>query len=189
MKVENYLSNIVKYIELFLKDHDKIVIAIDGMCGSGKTTLAQEINSFFNGNIIHMDDYFLPLEKRTEERLSTPGGNVNYEKVYEDIVLNLDKDLIYEPFVCKTKSFKEKSIIKFNKVTIIEGSYALHPYFKKYYDLAIVLKISDTKQIERLSKREGLKLDDFINKWIPLENKYFEYYDIFSKADFLIDIK
>ena len=182
-------KNIIDSIDKILKEKQSIIIAIDGMSGSGKTTLANELKTKYNANLIHMDDYFLPLNMRSKERLSTPGGNVNYEKFYNDIVLNLNKDLISEPFDCKTKSFKEKVIIKHNKVTIIEGSYSLHPYFKNYYDISIALRIDPKIQIERLTKREKNKVQNFIDLRIPLENKYFNYYKIFDKATFLIDIK
>lgn len=182
-------KNIIDSIDKILEEKESIIIAIDGMSGSGKTTLANELKDKYNANLIHMDDYFLPPNMRSKERLSAPGGNVNYEKFYNDIILNLDKDLISEPFYCKTKSFKEKVIIKHNKVTIIEGSYSLHPYFKDYYDISIVIKIDPKVQIERLTKREKDKVQNFIDLWIPLENKYFNYYKIFDKATFLIDVK
>lgn len=182
-------QNIIKAIDKILNEKQSIIIAIDGMSGSGKTTLAVELKDKYNANLIHMDDYFLPLNMRSKERLATPGGNVNYEKFYNDIILNLNQDLISEPFDCKTKTFKEKTIINHNKVTIIEGSYSLHPYFKNYYDISIVLKIDPKLQVERLTNREKDKVQNFIDLWIPLENKYLNYYKIFDKATFLIDIK
>jgi len=183
------ISQIIELMNKIIDEKGEVVIVIDGMSGSGKSTLAKEINNYFNGNVIHLDDYFLPPNKRDEERLKEPGGNVNYEKFYEDIVLNIKKDLISEPYSCSSGTFKEKKIIKHSKVTIIEGSYSLHPYFKKYYDLAVVLKISDSLQEERLRKREKDNFINFKNKWIPLENYYFSTFNIFSKADLLIEVK
>ncbi len=50
------------------------VIVIDGMCGSGKSTLAAALGKQMVGEVIHMDDFFLPFDLRTKERLSAPGG-------------------------------------------------------------------------------------------------------------------
>ncbi len=180
------INDVIKRIDEYLKTHEEVVIAIDGKSGSGKTSLGKKLNDYYKGNLIHMDDYFLPFNLRSKERLEEVGGNVNYEKFYNDIVLNLKGNLISEPYSCKSGKFKEKKIIKHSKVTIIEGSYSLHPYFKKYYDISIGLDISYSTQLERLKVREGDNLINFINKWIPLENKYFEYFDIFSKVDILL---
>jgi ABC-type multidrug transport system fused ATPase/permease subunit len=56
-----------------------LTIAIDGMAGAGKTTLASLLSQIFNCAVIHMDDFFLPFEMRTPQRLAQPGGNVHYE--------------------------------------------------------------------------------------------------------------
>ncbi len=184
-----YIAKIIELMNKIISEKGEVVIAIDGMSGSGKSTLANKINEYYKGNIIHLDDYFLPPSKRNEERLKEPGGNVNYEKFYEDVILNIKNDFFIEAFSCSTGSFKKKEKKKHNKVTIIEGSYSLHPYFKKYYDLAIVLKISDSIQEERLLKREKENYINFKNKWIPLESYYFSSFDIFNKADLLVEIK
>ena len=57
------------------------VVAIDGRCGSGKTSLAALIAALFPCNVFHMDDFFLPPALRTPERLSQPGGNVDRERM------------------------------------------------------------------------------------------------------------
>ena len=180
------IKDVIKRIDEYLKTHEEVVIAIDGKSGSGKSTLGKKLNEYYKGNLIHMDDYFLPFNLRSKERMEEIGGNVNYEKFYNDIILNLKQDLISEPYLCKTGKFKEKRIIKHSKVTIIEGSYSLHPYFKKYYDISIGLDISSEAQIERLKKREGDNLINFINKWIPLENKYFDGFKVLEKVDILL---
>ena len=58
----------------------RAVIAIDGMAASGKSNLAARLAEELDGCVIHMDDFFLPPELRTQERLSSPGGNVHYER-------------------------------------------------------------------------------------------------------------
>lgn len=186
LKLRNYINEISDFIYNYLKTHDSIVIAIDGKSGSGKTTLANYLKENFDSNVIHTDDYFLPLNLRTKERRNEIGGNINYEKFKNDVIDHLKNDITIEAFNCKTLTFKEKIILKHKKITIIEGSYALHPYFGKYYDYSIGIDIDSKKQIERLKKREGINLDNFINLWIPLENKYFDYFNIFSKVDLLI---
>ena len=69
-------------IDELLSLKKEIVVAVDGCAASGKTTLAKILKERYDCQIIKMDDFFLPLNKRTEERLSTPGGNIDYERFY-----------------------------------------------------------------------------------------------------------
>lgn len=168
---------------LQLKNKDSFILAIDGMCGSGKSTLAQELHYIFGGNLFHMDDFYLPLDKRTQERLLMPGGNVDYERFLESVLIPLSRkeDIYYKRFDCSSMTLAETEIISYHPISIIEGSYSLRPELADYYTDIVVLKISDDMQIERLTKRNPEHIDSFVDKWIPLENKYFEYYQIMDK--------
>ena len=167
---------------------EKIIIAIDGMTGSGKSTLAKELSQEYNNApIFHADDFFLLPELRTEERLNEPGGNIHYERMKKEVIDPLIEgkisDLIkYKPFNCRIQNFDDEKNLKINKINIVEGSYCLNPYFGKYYDLSIFLKINEKEQIERLTKRAPKMINNFINKWIPLEKKYHDAFNLYEKC-------
>ena len=57
-----------------------ILVAIDGRCGSGKTTLGEYLKGQLDCNLFHMDDFFLRMEQRTPDRMKETGGNVDYER-------------------------------------------------------------------------------------------------------------
>ena len=57
------------------------VIAIEGRCGSGKTTLADILSELFEATVIHMDDFFLPPSLRTAQRLNEAGGNIHLRTI------------------------------------------------------------------------------------------------------------
>lgn len=63
-----------------------IVIAIDGPCAAGKSTLAKKLAEEIDGQVVHMDDFFLPGRLRTPARLREPGGNVHYERFQEEVL-------------------------------------------------------------------------------------------------------
>lgn len=187
MNDKKILNTIQNKINQLLKEKENIVIAIDGMSNSGKTTLANQLTSIYDANLIHTDDFFLPHELRTSLRLSEPGGNIHYERFKKEIINNLSKNILYRPFSCKTLDYKEPIKLKLKRVTIIEGSYSLHPYFSKYYDLSIFLSISNEEQKERVCNRENKeKQVVFLSKWIPLENYYFKTYNIKEGANMKI---
>lgn len=184
------MDRIINKINELLKDKKYIVIAIDGMAASGKTTLANELSKQYDLNIIHCDDFFLPFNKRSKVRLSEPGGNIDYERMYEEVIANLNNSEIkYKPFNCNIMDYDKEISLSKKRITIIEGSYSLHPYFKDYYDLSIYLKIDEKLQKERIIKRNGAILfNRFINEWIPMENRYKEEFDILNKVDIIMNV-
>ena len=80
-----------------------ILVAIDGRCGSGKTTLGEYLKEQFDCNLFHMDDFFLRMEQRTPDRMKETGGNVDYERFYETVLVPVQKkeSVCYQPFSCK----------------------------------------------------------------------------------------
>lgn len=183
---------VVRAIEQLLekKDNDPIVVAIDGKCGSGKTTLGYYLQKKFDCNLLHMDDFFLQNYQRTEERLSEPGGNVDYERFKEEVLEPLlsKKTVCYRIFNCMIREIDQEYEITPKRLNVVEGSYSQHPYFKHPYDLCVFLDIDPLFQIENIKSRNGLeKLELFQSKWIPMENKYFDYYKIKENSDIIVE--
>ena len=78
-------------IDALLTRDGQVFVAIDGKCTSGKTTLAAKIAEKYDCNVFHMDEFFLRPEQRTPERFSQVGGNVDYERFWQEVLLPLKK--------------------------------------------------------------------------------------------------
>ena len=185
--------DILKSLYQYLESHDSLTIAIDGKCGSGKSTLASLLKEVFQANLFHMDDFFLQPHQRTPERYQQPGENVDHERFLESVLIPLKhKDTVsYQIFDCQTmtlsSSIEERT---YRPINIIEGTYSLHPHLMPFYDIKIGLMIDDDFQIERIVLRNGAtQAQMFIDKWIPLENKYFNHYHIFDYVDIFHETK
>lgn len=165
----------------------QLIIAIDGRSGAGKSTLAGTLEEKLGVSVVHMDDFFLQPHQRTVERLAEPGGNVDYERVEAEVLKPLqsgETQISYRRFDCKTMCLGDVRTVDGNKVVVVEGSYSCHPRLKKYYDLTIFLDVNHETQIQRLRERVGEeRLQMFIEKWIPLEEAYFEAYHIKENCD------
>jgi len=159
------------------------VVAIDGRCASGKTTLCDILLQVYGGSKVCADDFFLPIELRTEDRLKEAGGNIHYERFKSEVADNISKDSFsYGVFSCKTMSVsREREVNK--KPVFVEGSYCLHPNFGRYYDKSLYLDISPSLQRERILNRNPEMAENFFNKWIPMENNYEKAFSVKSKAD------
>ena len=185
------INAILETIERQLKTEQRpVIVAIDGMSGSGKTTLAHTLQQHFpQSNVFHMDDYFLQPHQRTTERLSEVGGNVNYERFREEVLLHVnDADgLVCRAYDCRTQTLGSDIHVPWQPLVIIEGAYSQHPYFGTMYDIRIFCKITKEEQKERIIKRSGKeKWERFENEWIPKEQAYLEKYQVKEHCDFVL---
>lgn len=184
-----------KFIDLFravdrlLAEKEFVRIAIDGRCASGKSTLGALLERVYGATLFHMDDYFLPFEKKTPERLAQPGGNVDYERFYEEIASRpAGAEIVWRPFDCMTQALAEEIRVSPGRLTVVEGSYALHPELRGAYDLKVFLDIDPERQSARILKRNGPEMHKrFVNEWIPLENEYFDGLNIRALSDLAFD--
>lgn len=186
--MHNYLPQIQERIDLLLSSGKPIVIAIEGCCTAGKTTLAAEIARRYDCNLFHMDDFFLRPHQRTASRLAEPGGNLDRERFTEEILLPLStgKPFSYHRFDCSTLSLSIPIAVEPKPLTLIEGTYCLHPSFGTVYDLTIFLSVSPETQRSRLMDRPSFLLNRFLQEWIPMENRYFDHFSIRSRCDIQI---
>ena len=180
----------IQYIDVLKKIEDEQIklIRIDGMAGSGKSTLANLISEYFDYQIIHIDDFFLQKHQRTQERLNEIGGNLDYERFIEEVIvpINNHQDFIYQVFDCSCMELNDKKSIFIDKGMIIEGSYSLHPKFN-LDSFNIFLEIKEELQRKRIYKRNGEFLyHKFIHEWIPKEKIYFKTFNIKDKANIII---
>lgn len=165
------------------------VIAVDGRAASGKTTFSRQLAYITGGGVIHMDDFFLPVDMRTAERLNQPGGNVHYERFKKEVIPHLKyaDAFSYQRFDCSKMSPGDMINVSASRWRIVEGAYCFHPVFGNYADLKIFFDITPETQLKRIRKRNGERAAQmFTSRWIPLEEKYIKAYGIKAQADVII---
>lgn len=181
-------SELISLLRAWDKQNARKIIAIDGRCASGKTTLASYISEHIPCDTVHMDDFFLPFEMRTSERLSQAGGNMDRERLLLEILIPLKNGggYAYSKFSCKNGLITPGEKIMPQKITIVEGSYSCHPDLFEFYDLHIFLSVDKKTQKERILQRNKDNADAFFSKWIPLEEKYFSEFNIKEKCEIVL---
>lgn len=187
--VQKYYLPVLKAIDQRL-GRQNLIVAIDGRCASGKTTLAHLLSEIFPCNVIHMDDFFLPPHRKTKERMAEPGGNVDRERFCREVILPLKNRLpfSYGRYSCQTGSITPSPQIIPSSLTVIEGAYSLHPLYQTEFDLKIFVSCSKEKQIERILRRNGeTMLRRFVEEWIPMEEQYFSAFAVESHCDLCVN--
>ena len=159
-----------------------VVIAIDGRCASGKSTLAAALKAALEDgacgsvDLFHMDDFYLRPEQRTAERFAESGGNVDRERFLEEVLEPLlrGEAFAYRPFDCGTMALRGPVAVPKARLAIVEGSYSCHPLLRGNYDLRVFLSVGPAEQRRRLLQRNGEeRLRLFEERWIPFEERYF----------------
>lgn len=173
-------THIRNEIDRLLKEKDAVLVAIDGNCTAGKTTLAAKLAEEFSCNVFHMDQFFLQPHHRTAARLAEAGGNVDYERFQQEVLLPLTRGepVSYQPYDCRTKTLQPPVALPRQRLNIIEGTYSCHPFFGKPYDLTIFLSVSPEVQRQRVLLRPEFKHRMFFEVWIPMEQTYFDTFAI-----------
>lgn len=183
------ISQILQAIRSLPQDHP-VVVAIDGRCASGKTTLAARLKQELHCPVFPLDDFFLRPEQRTPQRLAQPGGNVDYERFAQEVLLpwREGKLFFYRPYNCHTQAFDPAVWVSPGTLAIAEGSYSCHPAFWEQADLHLFLTVDPAVQQQRILARngpEGWKV--FQSKWIPLEERYFTAFSIPQRCELCFD--
>ena len=175
--------------KLIATSENRIIVAIDGPCGSGKTSLANSLKEVYDCNVFSMDDFFLPQEMRHAERYKEPGGNVHYERFFQEVITNIKANIPfqYQVFNCKMMDFSHKIHVNPKGINIVEGVYSLHPALEHAYNYKVFLDIDEKEQRERILARNGGEmLKRFETMWIPLEKEYFESFSIKDRCDLIL---
>lgn len=184
------------FLPVFLKldsmlQEKEVILAIDGGSAGGKTTLGKLLEQRYACKVFHMDDFFLRPEQRTKERLAEPGGNVDRERFYEEVLEKLveRKEVTYRRYDCKTMSLLEPITIEPTRLTVVEGAYSMHPMFSDYYDYSVFLDIDKETQKERIINRNTPEMAErFFKEWILLEQEYFKNFNVKDRCDIVIPV-
>lgn len=167
-----------------------LVLALDGRCGSGKTTLANGLAAQFPGcTVLHTDDFYLPPARRCPDWAHTPCANMDLARLRDEALrpAYAGQPVQYRAYSCREGTYQPAQELPTQPLVILEGSYSHHPLLTGYETLRVFVTCSKEEQTRRLQEREGERYANFAARWIPLEEGYFAKYQIAENADFVVD--
>ena len=167
-----------------------LVLALDGRCGSGKTTLANTLARQFPASItLHTDDFYLPPAQRIRGWEKTPCANMDLARLRDEVLApaRAGKPALYRAYSCREGAYLPVQQLAAQPLVILEGSYSHHPLLTGYETLRVFVTCSREEQTRRLQAREGERYANFAARWIPLEEGYFAQYRIEETADLAVD--
>lgn len=212
MDSEKICIKIEESLDKWLEGKDKIVVAIDGYTGIGKTTILNKLAEI-NPEIVpvNRDDFLLPREvvreklAKAEDRSKVFELEVNDNKKLEDFINAFKRGEVseyeintFDPVSGEVNIPKSYDFSK--KIMIVEGVFMFHPKLplNKIWDKRIYLE-GDIKKIdERRIKREKEKWGkDYFPETHPDSHfkqvttglkRYIELYKPNEIADLVVEI-
>lgn len=182
----DFLASVIR---TWMKGCRRGLVGMDGMCGSGKTTLANRLGQILEIPVFHMDDYYLPFSQREADWKNICAGNMDLCRLEREVLLPLSRGQAVRTF---RYNCRQDKMVKDNReaasFAIVEGTYSLHPRVRSYFDLTFFLSVADRLQKSRLEAREGTNYQNFLDLWIPMEKHYFQELDPKKNADFRIEL-
>ena len=150
------------------------VVAIDGRCGSGKSGLGDLMGRLLPCNVVHMDDYYLPPDRRAENWEQIPAGNMDLARFLQEVLepAGAGAQIRCRPYDCRSGTLREGTTLPARPLTVVEGSYSQHPLLSARYDLRMFLTCAPEEQRRRLERREGAHFAAYESRWMPLEERY-----------------
>ena len=160
---------------------ERLMVTIDGPCASGKTTLAEKLAGVFEAAVVHTDDYVIPHGQKTPERLANPGGNCDADRLSKEVVIpwKHGDTVLIRKYDCRNDRLLPAEKLPDSRILVLEGSYANLPMIREHADVRVFVNTPWEIRKERLIRRESPQsLRMFYDRWIPLEDRYFEAYGL-----------
>ena len=167
-----------------------LVLALDGRCGSGKTTLANALAAQLPGcTLLRTDDFYLPPARRSPDWAHTPCANMDLTRLRDEALrpAYAGQPVAYRAYSCREGAYLPPAQLPAQPLVILEGSYSHHPLLRPYETLRVFVTCTKAEQTRRLQAREGARYADFAARWVPLEEGYFAQYSIAESADFVVE--
>ena len=169
-----------------------ILILVAGGTASGKTTVVQEIISYFNSadiSVVLMDNYYkkrddISLEERKKINYDHP-NSFDLDLLKSDLKDLINGKTIYSPSYDFTVHNRSKDLITIrpSKVIIVEGILSMYDIdIRNLADIKIFVESeADIRFIRRLKrdmKERGRSLDEVVNQYMktvkPMHDLYVE---------------
>ena len=117
-----------------------LVLALDGRCGSGKTTLANGLAAQFPGcTLLRTDDFYLPPARRSPDWAHTPCANMDLSRLRDEALrpAYAGQPVAYRAYSCREGAFLPPAQLPAQPLVILEGSYSHHPLLRPYETLRV----------------------------------------------------
>jgi len=151
-----------------LDSTQSIILAIDGVAGSGKTTLASRLcNDLKSCQVVHMDDLYAGWNDPLSQRLTA--------RVIRELLepFNQQLPIRYQKFDWMLNRFDKFADIKASNILILEGVGSGQREFREYLTKTIWVEYDPKQGFDRVIARDGEGIRGEMVNFLLDQNKHF----------------
>jgi len=165
----------------------RLVVAIDGRSGSGKSTVAEAVAQAIGAVVVPCDDFFAASvsnaewDRRTPEQRAADG--IDWRRLKREAIEPLRTgraarwyafDFLAGPRTDGTYSLQRTPTERAPKpIVLLDGAYSARPELADVLDLSVLVEAAPTTREARLAAREA---PDFLRQWHARWDLAEEYY-------------
>ena len=167
------------------------LVAIDGLGGAGKSTLAEQIaGDVPEVTIVHFDDFYRVMDPVEREGLSVEEAfrrSFDWERLEAQVLkpLRAQQTARYERYDWPTNQLAETHTVRPDQIVLVEGVGCSRPELRGYYDLRVWVETSYEKRHRRMIAR-GENPPEQIARWEAIEAYYAQTHRPHESADLVI---
>lgn len=181
----------------------RILIAVDGVDGSGKSTFTAGLAAAVSSRpviVIHVDDFLNLREVRHRRGRDSPEGfwldTYDYESLYRDVLVPLrcDGNGCYQPVATDHRQdvrlHPEPRHAPENAVVIIEGMFLHRDELAGWWDYSCFLDVPFAETARRMAVRDGSNPDpehESMRRYVGGQRLYFNSAEPWQRATRVVD--
>lgn len=200
------MDKIINAVKNLISPEKTIIVGIDGLGGSGKSTISEVIKDMLteegiNTILLHIDDFIHPRTVRYNENFEEwecySYLQWRYDYLIKEVIKPVKKGRsvsgeieIYDKN--KDSYFMQKIDIPLGSVIIIEGIFLQRKELAGIFDYMVYIDVSEQERLERVIKRdkyignESQIKKKYESRYFPAERNYYNEYSPHDKADIVI---
>ena len=168
------------------------LVAIDGLGGAGKSTLAAQVSQALGDiAIVGVDDFLRPLAD-TERALLGPkeayDRYLDWERLRDTVLIPLSRESRsrYRRHDWVTNAFAGWREVEPGGVVILEGVYSTRPELRPYFGVTVYV---DTPREQRLARMLNRMYEDisWVDHWMAAEDWYTEHVRPREHVELVVD--
>ena len=168
------------------------LVAIDGLGGAGKSTLARQVATALQvAATVGVDDFYRPMPAAERATLGSKDGYDRYfewERLREDVLVPLIREshARYRRYDWVNNGLAEWHEVEPGSVVIVEGVYSTRPELRPYFSVTVYVDTPRDQRIARMLNR-GYEDLSWVEHWMSAEDWYVEHVRPAEHVDLVVD--